>query len=193
MKRDIFWDSLKFVLIFLVVYGHTMEYNLSDGSFNRAMWNFIYTFHMPLFVFISGRFSHIHSRERYIQGIVRLVETTIVFQIIWSIFRVTIFGEQINYTFITQPYTILWYLVALIYWRVMVLFIPKKVLAHKKKIIFASFMICFLSGFIPVGHDFVIQRTLVFLPFFALGYYSEEVKICEIIRKIPPPLRLWYY
>ena len=57
MKRDLYWDSLKFVLIFLVVYGHTIETYSPDGSINRAIYNLIYVFHMPLFIFISGYFS----------------------------------------------------------------------------------------------------------------------------------------
>lgn len=57
MKRDLYWDSLKAILIILVVYGHMISPYAPDGSFNRAMCSFIYTFHMPLFIFISGRSS----------------------------------------------------------------------------------------------------------------------------------------
>ena len=82
MKRDRFWDSLKFILIFFVVYGHMIETYTPDGSFNRAMYNFIYTFHMPFFMFISGRFSQIKDRKKYLNGIILILETYIVFQII---------------------------------------------------------------------------------------------------------------
>ena len=57
--RDSYWDCLKFYLIFLVVLGHTLELSNNEGTVNRAVYNCIYLFHMPLFVFISGRFSHI--------------------------------------------------------------------------------------------------------------------------------------
>ena len=50
MKRDIYWDSLKFVLIFLVVYGHIAPRYLEGSQFNMAIYNFIYMFHMPMFV-----------------------------------------------------------------------------------------------------------------------------------------------
>ena len=45
-KRIDFIDVAKGIAIFLVVYGHTY-----DG---RNLHLFIYSFHMPLFFFISG-------------------------------------------------------------------------------------------------------------------------------------------
>lgn len=83
--RDNYWDTLKFVLIFLVVFGHVLEVNYPPGSVNRGIYNFIYSFHMPLFVFISGRFSHIKNRANYKKGIIRLLETYVAFQVIRTI------------------------------------------------------------------------------------------------------------
>lgn len=82
MKRDVFWDSLKFVLIFFVVYGHMIETYAPNDSFNRAMYNFIYTFHMPFFMYISGLFSQINDRAKYRHGILMILETYSVFQLI---------------------------------------------------------------------------------------------------------------
>lgn len=42
--RDLYWDSLKFNLILLVVLGHTLEIVVTDGSFSRALYNSIYLF-----------------------------------------------------------------------------------------------------------------------------------------------------
>lgn len=44
-------DQLKGVAILLVVLGHVIGYNNCEDSF---LWRFIYSFHMPLFMFISG-------------------------------------------------------------------------------------------------------------------------------------------
>ena len=81
-KRDPYWDAMKFVLIALVVYVHTLEAYIPEWSFNRAMYNFNIMFHMPIFIFISGRFSHIHDRKRYKNSFMKLFETYIVFQLI---------------------------------------------------------------------------------------------------------------
>lgn len=82
IERDAYWDSLKFVLIFLVVLGHVLEINYPEGSLNRGLYNFIYMYHMPLFVFVSGYFSKIRNKDKYKKGIIRLFETYVIFQII---------------------------------------------------------------------------------------------------------------
>lgn len=184
MKRDLYWDSLKFVLIILVVYGHIVPYYCADSSFNMAIYNSIYMFHMPLFVFVSGRFSHIRDRQRYKKSIVHLLETYIVFQIIKSIL-LFFHGGEITIQCLTTPNWTLWYLVALIYWRLMIYVIPKEWLENYKFVLLVSFAISLLAGFIPVDLQFVIQRTLSFLPFFFLGYYSVNWDIISHIKKIP--------
>ena len=181
MKRDLYWDSLKFVLIFLVVYGHLLPHYFEDSRFNLAIYNLIYLFHMPLFIFVSGRFSLIRDRERYMKGILRLLETYIVFQII----RTILFGGEFTFKCITTPNWILWYLVALIYWRLIVYFVPERILKQRKKVLLMSFCISLVAGFIPIGDPFVVQRTLTFLPFFVMGYYSSEVDMQKYINKIP--------
>ncbi len=58
--RNQYVDSLKGLCIFLVIFGHCLQYGsgavfLSDGEYweNLGM-KFIYSFHMPLFMAISG-------------------------------------------------------------------------------------------------------------------------------------------
>ena len=97
VERDNFWDSLKFLLIFFVVYGHMIETYAPDGYFNRAMYNFIYIFHMPFFMFISGRFSQIRDRAKYKKTIVRLFETYLVFQTIRCVKILVISGNLMCY------------------------------------------------------------------------------------------------
>lgn len=80
MKRDSYWDSLKFVLIFLVVLAHCIASYKPVGGINQTLYNFLCTFLMPMFIFISGMFSQIRDREKYKSGILRIFETYIVLQ-----------------------------------------------------------------------------------------------------------------
>lgn len=57
--RDNRFDALKGFLILSVVFGHFFTHDDSHGIMSETMANFIYSFHMPLFVFISGYFSKI--------------------------------------------------------------------------------------------------------------------------------------
>ena len=53
-KRVCIWDNLKCVLIFLVVVGHFVNQFEDESSIMRSISFFIYSFHMPLFIFLSG-------------------------------------------------------------------------------------------------------------------------------------------
>ena len=49
--RSPYWDTLKGLLILLVILGHC------GTALSEGLLSVIYSFHMPLFVFISGYFS----------------------------------------------------------------------------------------------------------------------------------------
>src|SRR5659263_308146 len=55
--RIFFWDNLKILLIILVVVGHSVDFYTATSPMTRDIYLFIYTFHMPLFIFVSGYFS----------------------------------------------------------------------------------------------------------------------------------------
>ena len=62
-KRIEYLDFLKFFAIFSVLLGHSTE-QLSAGTFwDHPLWSFIYSYHMPLFMFLSG-FFFCHSLRR---------------------------------------------------------------------------------------------------------------------------------
>lgn len=53
-KRLIWADSLKGVLILLVVLGHAIQFTLGESCYTDHMWDLIYSFHMPAFMAVSG-------------------------------------------------------------------------------------------------------------------------------------------
>lgn len=55
-KREQWIDLSKAVAIFLVLLGHAVQYSGKSGVDN-PLWSFIYSFHMPLFMFMSGMFA----------------------------------------------------------------------------------------------------------------------------------------
>ena len=57
VARNKAFDVLKLFAIFLVVWGHCIQ-NLHSGDFySEPVYKIIYSFHMPLFMVISGFFS----------------------------------------------------------------------------------------------------------------------------------------
>lgn len=56
-KRDLSIDALKAFAIYLVVLGHFIQYSVKNFDEN-LLFKLIYSFHMPLFIFISGYLSY---------------------------------------------------------------------------------------------------------------------------------------
>lgn len=53
MERKTYIDIAKGLAIMLVVVGHLVQNNLT-GTTARFLFDFVYSFHMPLFMFLSG-------------------------------------------------------------------------------------------------------------------------------------------
>lgn len=54
--RDLKWDLIKAFAIFLVILGHCIQ-KMDPSWQQNLVQRFIYSFHMPLFMFISGYFA----------------------------------------------------------------------------------------------------------------------------------------
>lgn len=183
MGRDKFWDSLKFILISFVVYGHMIETYTTDNRYHQAMYFFIYIFHMPFFMFISGRFSQLTNRAKYKKGIIGILETYIVFQLIRCFKPIfwetdTILNLQILY-----PKGTLWYLAYLLVYRLIIYCMPVRIMKEYKFLILSfCFLLGIAWGFVPTNS---FQKFFSFLPYFMLGYYSININIKKIESRMP--------
>lgn len=186
-KRDPYWDSLKFILIALVVIGHIIEIgkHYNQSLHICTLYHFIYTFHMPLFLFVSGIFTRVKDKKKYVKGLLQIFETYIIFQIIFS-FDDLIRGDFSVSKVLFRPNY--WYLMTLIIYRIFVLLTHS--LLDKKSvrniIIPLSFFLSFVAGYFPLEEFFSFQRTFSFLPFFLLGYYSDFNTIKNTILRLSP-------
>lgn len=112
-KRFFWIDNLKGFLILLVILGHCIQHTISDYQSN-IVFQFIYSFHMPLFIFVSGYVSYrdclkwLTIKKRFLQLIIPFM--------VWTILSALMRGD-----FLTIPTTILypekglWFLWALFF------------------------------------------------------------------------------
>ena len=172
-KRYYLLDNLKVILIFFVVFGHVIEYYINDNSILMTLYIFIYIFHMPLFIFISGYLSkNFYKMKR--KAIRNLLIPYIIFNMIW--YTAVYIGTRRAMFSVLYPGWTLWYLLSLFFWR-----ITLKYLIKFKHILLLSFIAGVLVGLIPsIGSILSISRTIVFLPFFLLGYYTTEEDLEKI-------------
>ncbi|WP_197027679.1 acyltransferase family protein [Prevotella sp. 10(H)] len=184
-ERDPFFDSLKFVLILFVVFGHTMEYHIHFSTYHieSAAYTFMYTFNMPLFVFVSGYFSKNVTWSRYKPKFWGLVMSYIVFQTILFIPYIVNGTFSLRY-YLFYPQKVMWYIPALLVWRFTFCFIPKLKLSFPV-IFIISLILSLLIGYQyhPSPLFYAPSKILVFLPYFILGYYCPKKSI-EKIRKM---------
>ena len=186
MKRDLYYDSIKFLLICLVIIAHVFEIQRGNDKISTSLYNFIYLFHMPLFIFISGLFTKNIDKRKLISGNIKIMETYIIFQLF---FYALIFFNKSNslkidnfLDVLIQPYFALWYLLSLVFWRTIIYFFRS---IRPLPIIVLSIAISLLAGFHPsIGFELSLSKTLVYFPFFVLGHYCSTDTI-EKIRKIP--------
>lgn len=82
MKRDLRIDSLKGLLIICVVIGHVIG-NFDRSLLSQKVYDFIYMFHMPLFILISGLFTRRkESLAGFFKGIASLLVVLLIFHCI---------------------------------------------------------------------------------------------------------------
>jgi fucose 4-O-acetylase-like acetyltransferase len=182
--RDPYWDNVRYVAIALVVVGHSIE-RLGASDLMASLYFVIYAFHMPLFAFLSGRFSSPDSGrpDRATGLITQLVLPYLLFSVIWWVFRVTVGGAEGARLDFVRPFWHLWFLVALVVWRLLLPAISR--LRHP---VLVSLVVAVVAGYMPsTGPVLASGRVFAMLPFFVLGWVVGD----RGWRVPPRPGRTW--
>ena len=193
-QRDTRVDSIKFFLILFVILGHLLEVGW-DNVVNEKLYSFIYSFHMPAFIILSGYFFKKTEKKRFWRGILNLVVTYGIFQVLyfgnpmvyrlWGGNSLTISGLYGNVTSFYKPAAVLWYVVSLISWRIVSQYIPQGWLDDMRKMLVAAVVMGILAAFVPLGRELSFQRTFAFYPYFLLGYYMRTKGWWEKLQETP--------
>ena len=162
-SRDNYLDNAKFFLILLVVLGHSME--ILSGHYIQVLYRLIYLFHIPAFVLIAGYFLKFQKKQKFSE----MITQYLIFQTIYCGFNIYILKNDASFSYST-PYWILWFSLALIFWKLVTpLFIKLKY-----PVVIAVIIAVLIGYDDSVGYYFCLSRTIVFFPFFLLGYYAEK-------------------
>lgn len=171
MSRDASLDATKYILIMLVVIGHFIEPSKYTNDITTHLYSLIYSFHMPLFVWISGYFYKQRLIKEEIRKSLRLIEVCLVAHVGFTLIK------NGGYIHLLDLFTIgnspAWYLGGLIFWRLCTDFF----LAYlsKWKLLLGSMLLAFIL-FFCMRHTALLAygRTLMFYPFFVLGYCMKN-------------------
>lgn len=173
--RDSFLDTSKALLIFLVVFGHFLERMMgwSDPK-SHVVLGFIYTIHMPAFIFISGM---LFKDKNLIKNLIFFIALYLPFQFLYPLFDALWTGHiQWQWNVFERPYWILWYLMGMMLWTLLTHFLIKTPIPTV-----IAFVMAFGVGFSTWNnYQYSIGRIFVFFPFFILGFLYGQALIRHI-------------
>lgn len=187
MKRNLLLDNAKFVMIFFVVLGHLLYSFETLNVFFEVSHKVIYSFHMPVFIIISGMLTKQKVVIKdYLKKLFKtLLVPLVVFTCLYEILEVILYGSLSSFTQILAPYWLLWYLWSLFIWRILAPYFLKL----RYPILISVFIALMTGYFDAVGYTFGISKTVYFFPFFLAGYkLTPNVLSNSKLLKLPKSL-----
>lgn len=155
--RSCYWDNIKGLLILLTVFAHILYQLQYKSDTIDSTVDFIYMFHMPAFVFVSGYFGK-SDNSRSFRSIIKLVVLFFIFN--------SIMGFIYGFSSLLKPVYSYWYLAALIVWRLTAHHIAK--FRYTNLVLFAVAL--FAGFFSDIDNTFAAARIIGFYPFYMAGY-----------------------
>lgn len=177
--RDKRIDVIKGVTSFLVVIGHNIQtlkgIDYAAGDFySNPVYSFIYTFHMPLFMLVSGYLFY-NSTNKYStkELVVSRFKTTVIPIFIWTYFinLLLILFNQVDmslFRYLYSPIVAIWFLWAVFYSSLGVIIGKKYFNDHFLFHIIVIFILLLLP-------DVLYKEYYAFMyPYFLAGYYANK-------------------
>ncbi len=177
-KRDYLFDNIKLVLIFLVTAVHLFAAVKAEVGSNEVIELFMVTactFHMPLFMFISGYFSKNLEKSRAKAG--EILVMYLLVQLGFLIYECLVQHKKLpSLTDFLAPGFSMWYLFSLFFYR---FFLPETV---KVRYVLPLFLLISIAvmGASQDGAEKAFIKLFANGIYFLLGYFATE----EHIRRI---------
>jgi fucose 4-O-acetylase-like acetyltransferase len=144
-----------------VVAGHLIE-SLRKVPLAHAFYFFVYTFHMPLFIVVSGYLARNFTALRARKLISGLAVPYVIFELAYSLPRLFLYGKlEIS---LLDPYYLTWFLMSLFLWR-----LSTPVWLQLRWPLAVALGLSLLSGTSALPDELSMNRTLGLLPFYVLG------------------------
>lgn len=168
-SRELSFDALKLLAIFLVLWGHSIQYFSSTNYVENIVYRIIYSFHMPLFMTISGYFS-INSMKSTIGSFIQKKLTQLILPCVtWSLVLLILNCIHNGYGYSLYQFIIkyietfhlnFWFLKSL-FLCYLIVYIGKRMI--KNELVFYTLSIIFIE----LTMDFYHMHTMY--PSFILG------------------------
>lgn len=176
-ERIYYFDNLKFILIMLVVIGHFIDVVTYKSNYAKIIYFYIYTFHMPLFIFISGFFAKNSVENNNKNKIICFLILYILLSFLYSL--IDYLDTNIMEFNLFETYHLQWYLLAMAIWYGISMLTKK--MKKKYLLIFNIFLALIIGYDKNIGDFLALSRVIVFYPFFLLGLMCNKEQIFKIV------------
>jgi fucose 4-O-acetylase-like acetyltransferase len=174
--RDPWLDNVKMVLVTIVVVGHMMVL-VPEGPEKSQTYDFIYYFHIPAFVLLTGYLSRsFRYSRRHLWGLATtMVVPYVVFSWLMIHWRQAL-DQAGDLEWFLNPRWPMWYLAATVIWRLLT-----PLLRSHPVIVPISVAVSLLGGL--TDQDlFDLNRAMGFLPFFVIGLHLTPDHLAWVRR-----------
>lgn len=185
-KRNYFYDYIKGFLICCVVFGHAIQlfngkvYRDETSYYYNMVYKFIYSFHMPCFMLISGMlYNYSIKKNSSIQFYLKKIMAYYIPIMSFTVIKCIIKKETSLYLIVSELFHTLWYLYSMIF-AVSFIFICTKL--RSKWQIYLIYIIAILGIFLTP--DILMSSMYKFvIPYFVIGYYIKEKNLeCKLMN-----------
>lgn len=169
-SRDPWLDNAKIWLVVIVVVGH-MIVLMPHGDVTARAYDFVYYFHIPAFVVVTGYLSRTFrwTRRHLTSLVTTLVVPYLLFEWLMAMWRVHVVDQVSSMEVLSplwlNPHWPMWYLAVLTLWR-----LATPVLVRHWVMVPLAVLVSLVAGLWNI-ELLDINRALGLLPFFVIGLH----------------------
>lgn len=191
-QRIVELDFFKGIAILLVVCGHFVQINWKDALDTHPVYTWIYSFHMPLFFFISGFLIHYTFGNRgLLVGLKKKSLSLLVPYFIWCyVIAPFIFQEAFpSLLYVIADTDKRYWFIYLLFFFSISFYIGQSIKNGLFGCLWGGVFAFSTMGFIQfVFPCELISRGLQFFPFYLLGVFSSEFRLHENSKVYREPI-----
>lgn len=184
-QRNVYGDCTKGILIFLVILGHCIQYGSGATYLNKELFwenkifQWVYSFHMPLFALISGYFLgggryKLHVKEFLLKQLKCLILPIFTWQLLYYPLNYIFLNKTENFLlgYLHSTYGCSWFLRG-IFWCSMIIYCIEQYCNKRKKIAYS--ILIFAMVLLPdIG--FTELYKFIFL-YYVIGFKLYSLKL----------------
>jgi fucose 4-O-acetylase-like acetyltransferase len=174
-RRDPWLDNVKMTLVTLVVIGHSWGL-LAGTELDVWAYNFLYYWHIPAFVLVTGYLSRtfVWDRPHLWSLLTTIALPYLIFEPVLFYYRDAL-GQHESGALLLVPHWGMWYLPVIFVWR-----LATPILKRHWAWLPASVAISLVGG-LSTAPYLCLPRILGLLPFFVLGLHLDKAKL-DLLR-----------